>query len=314
MAQAFGNQRTDETSLDLATATRIVRRYVQADLTVESVKPLSGGMVHRVLELRTDGQPEAVVAKVTANPDDEGFGVETGGLQYCLAHTRFPVPRVYAFFSGQEGFAGTCILMQRVPGPNLQSARVSPVGRAILQRQLATHMAHLHSHRRTTYGSAATDHHHARWLDRFGPTMTQQFQLVREQLSTQCRRVVEYLLTHLEEWLPETHDPRLVHGDLWATNILVDDRHPDRPEILAFIDGDMDFADPEYELAYLRLFHTAGNEFFETYYQHHPRRSGFDRRCRVYWLNTMMLHVSRFGAKYLPTVEQLAEQVRRMIQ
>jgi fructosamine-3-kinase len=313
MTQAFGPHRIEDVNLDMNTATRLVRRYVQADLSVVGVKPLNGGMAHRVLELRTDGQPDAVVAKITALADDPGFGVEAGGLIFCREHTRFPVPKVYACTSGEDGFAGTCILMQRIPGPNLQSARVSPAGRHALQIQLAQHLAHLHSIRRTTYGSAATDHHHPRWLDRFGPTMTHQFQLVREQLSTQCRRVIEYLLTHLEEWLPETHDPRLVHGDLWATNILVDDRHPDRPEVLAFIDGDMDFADPEYELAYLRLFQTAGQAFFDVYHQQHPRRSGFDRRCRVYWLNTMMLNVSRFGARHLASVEDLAEQVRRLI-
>lgn len=313
MSSAPGRPEREEVSLDLATATRLVRRLIAPGLTVESIKALNGGMVNRVVELRTDGEPGALVAKITSVPHDAGFAVEADGLRYCREHTRFPVPRVLSMFSDLEGFPGTGILMDRVPGPNLQSARISPAARPMLQQQLAHHVAHLHSHRRDTYGSVATDHHHDRWLDRFGPTMTGQFQRVRDQISTQGRRVIEYLLTHLEEWLPETHDPRLVHGDLWATNILVDDRHPDRPDILAFVDGDFDFADPEYELAYLRLFHTVDDTFFQTYFQHHPRRSGFDRRCRVYWLNTMMLHLTRFGTKYLPTVEQLAEQVRRMI-
>lgn len=303
-----------DVTLDVATAEAIVRARVDPDLAVVAVRQLNGGMVHRVYELETEGEPRLLVAKVSATPNDPGFDLETRALQFARRQTGFPVPHVYGCVSGIDGFEGTAILMERVAGRNLQDARISAASRALVQRQLGLHVAELHRHRRATYGSSVAGPPHDRWLDRFGPTMHAQYRDVRDQLSTQARRVVEYLLTHLDQWLPETHDPRLVHGDLWATNILVDDRHPDRPQILAFIDGDFDFADPEYELAYLKLFHTAGPEFFETYHQHHPRRSGFDRRCRVYWLNTMMLHVARFGGRYLPNVEQLADQVRQLIQ
>ena len=306
-------------------ATAVVRQYVDPSLTVTAVRPLHGGMVNRVLELVTDAPepapgaaaapdapPTLLVAKIAAAPDDAGFDLEARALGYCSEHTRFPVPRVFAHFSNAAGFPGTCILMQRIPGHNLADARLSDTGRAVVQRQLGQHLAELHNCRRGTYGPCVTNAQHPRWLDRFGPTMLAQFQAVRDQLSTPARRVVEHVLSHLDQWLPETNDPRLVHGDLWATNILVDDSRPDRPDLTAFIDGDFDFADPEYELAYLKLFHTADRDCFAVYHHHHRPRPGFDRRCRVYWLNTMMLHVARFGPRYLPTVEQLAEQTRQL--
>jgi fructosamine-3-kinase len=298
--------------MDKATATAILRRFVDPRLTVTALRPLSGGMVNTVLEFATDGEPASVVAKASEDPRHGGFRRECDSLEWFRRHTTLPVPRPYACIDGGPEPAGKCLLMERVPGRNLAEARLTREGRRHFQAELARFIADLHEHRRDTYGSALEAGTCARWLDAFGPGIEDEFLAVRERLSPRARDGVARLLNHLDEWLPESGEPTLVHGDLWATNIMVDDADPDRPRITAFLDGAADFREVESELAYLRVFHTADAAFFEHYGRRHPLREGFDRRCRVYWLNTMMLHVRHFGAEYLPACEDLARQIELM--
>lgn len=303
-------------AVDTDFATELVRRHVEPSLTVTAVRHLHGGMINRVVEVVTDGQPASVVAKFNDNGPGkaDAFQRERKILDWYRANTEFPVPRPYATFNGDSGFSGTGLLMEKVPGVNLADARLSPRGQKSLQRDLAEHVAALHTHTRATYGSAVeeADAGYSRWLDAFRPTLEREFEAVKHLISSRNRWAVEEMIHHLDQWLPEAGRPTLVHGDLWSTNILVDDRHPDRPQILGFIDCGASFCDPEYELAYLRIFRTAGDEFFEQYAKTHPLRPGFDRRCRVYWLNTIMLHVRLFGDQYLARCEDLAGQIRQL--
>jgi len=117
------------------------------------------------------------------------------------------------------------------------------------------------------------------------------------------------MLSDLTDWLPETNRPTLVHGDVWAANILVDDSDPDSPQIKAMIDSNAQFADVEYELAYLRIFSTADVNFFSRYTKRYQLIDGFVNRCLVYGLNTMMIHLWMFGPSYLASCEDLISQI-----
>jgi fructosamine-3-kinase len=298
--------------VDRSTATALVRAHVDPALTVTRIEPLHGGMVNQVVRWRTDGEPADIVAKLTPAPDHGGFRGEYESLDFYRRQTRFPVPEPYACVSGEAGFAGTALLMQMLPGRHLGDARLDPAGMEQVQSDLARHVADLHEHKRARYGPATDpDAGYDRWLDHFGPAIGREYEAVADRLQPDSRRVVRDLLDHLDDWLPETGDPTLVHGDLWATNILVDDRPGpmDRPAISGFVDGHARYSEVEFELAYLRVFHTADATFFERYPRRHPLREGFDRRCRVYWLNTLMLHVRVFGDAYLPGCEAIVRQI-----
>ena len=293
-------------------ATGILREHVAPGLNVTAVKRMAGGMINTVQEWITDGEPRSVVAKLTPQPDHAGLLNEFHTLAWYRRHTEFPVPQPYACVSGQPGLAGTCLLMERIPGRNLGEARLSPRGAEHCERQLATHLVKLHGHKRDTYGNALGGTTYARHLDLFAPALEYEFKAVRSQLPAASRKTVERLLAHLDEWLPETGDPTLVHGDIWATNIIVDDVDPDAPQIRAFIDMGANYRDVEQELAYLLIFHTAGATFFGEYRQVHPLRPGFERRCRVYWLNTWLLHVRLFGEGYLASAERTIREIERL--
>lgn len=303
----------DTTTISAECATELVRAHLGIALTVTGIRRLRGGMVNSVLELTTDGEPRRIVAKLSGEPGRSGFEREYGVLQWYRVNTDFPVPEPYGYDTSGLIFPGSCLLMECLPGANLGEAGLGAVGRAAVERQMAQMLAALHEHRRHTYGSAleAAEKGSQRWLDGFGPRIRGEFESVAERLSADARSTITQVLDHLDDWLPESGWPTLVHGDLWATNIIVNPHDPDGPTISGFVDGSANYADVEYELAYLLVFHTAGAAFFGEYSRYHPIREGFDARCRIYWLNTMLLHVRVFGdAHYVLACENLARELR----
>ncbi|MEE9403631.1 MAG: fructosamine kinase family protein [Algisphaera sp.] len=299
------------TKIDIDQATSIVRRKLGlSDLRVTGLRMLYGGSINRVIEWKTDGEPASVVAKLNNSHNVRMFEREMASLQIYREHTTLPVPETYAVLANEPEFDGAGLLMAKVEGVPLSDARLSDAGRRYLQGQLSRYLIDLHSHHRGSYGSALEEEGSARWVDNFHPVLEKEFHQVRDVLGSSSRWFIDDLLKNLEDWLPERSTPTLVHGDLWNNNILVDDRHPDQPEILAFIDGLASYCDPEYELAYLRLFRTADDYFFNAYRARHPLKAGFSRRCRVYWLNTMMMHVRVFGERYAPACEDLVKQLK----
>ncbi|MEX0653482.1 MAG: fructosamine kinase family protein [Phycisphaeraceae bacterium] len=293
-------------------ATMLVQRWLDPARQVTAMRQLNGGMVNLVWAWRLDGEPGWLVAKINTLDHYDTFAREMAELNWYRRRSSFPVPTPYACFADEQlNISG--LLMERVAGTNLADARLSPRGVASLQQQMAVHVAGLHTHTRATFGPAGDGQPgQPRWLDVFTPVIEREFHAVREQLGSRARETAHHVIEHLGHWLPEQATPTLVHGDLWTTNILVDDAHADRPRLLAFIDPAATYADTEYELAYLRLFQTADETFFETYTQQHPLRPGFERRCRVYWLNTMLLHIRLFGDRYVAACEDVTHQLRRL--
>jgi fructosamine-3-kinase len=293
---------------ELSAATALVRQCLGRPLSVLEVEALEGGMIYRVEGWRTDGEPAWVVCKISGKPDDAGLRQEYGWLGWCRKNTSFPVPRVYGLLERTGEVQGSCLLMERLTGRHLGAARLSTAGMEHFQRQFAEHLARLHHHRATGYGNASRGESMASWAAWYRPILEDNYHDAREKISAEARSAVEEVLSNLEEWLGEPGPPTAVHGDLWANNILVDGE-VDRPRISGFIDGHLLFADVEFELAYLTLWGTSDERFFEVYTQHHRLREGFERRCRVYWINTLLLHVWMFGQGYVERTERVAREL-----
>ena len=114
------------------------------------------------------------------------------------------------------------------------------------------------------------------------------------------------LLTRLESfcgrlgaYLEEPAAPSLIHGDMWAGNVLVADGR-----IAGFVDPAIYYADAEIELAFSTLFGTFGRAFFERYEEIRPLRPGFhDVRRDIYNLYPLLVHVRLFGGSYVGSVQ-----------
>ena len=79
--------------------------------------------------------------------------------------------------------------------------------------------------------------------------------------SSLCARIDSFA-GHLERWLDEARQPALVHGDVWATNLLASEGR-----ITAFLDPAIYYAHEEIELAYTTLFGSRGRSFGDAFYR-----------------------------------------------
>lgn len=112
-------------------------------------------------------------------------------------------------------------------------------------------------------------------------------------------RRIEKLADRLERWIEEPEAPSLLHGDMWAGNVLVS-----RGRITGFVDPAIYYGDPEIELAFSTLFGTFGDPFFARYGELRPLKPGFfEERRGLYNLYPLLVHVRLFGGGYVSRVE-----------
>lgn len=297
---------------DVDLATSVVKHAIDPRLRVATITSLQGGMVSSVLEWILEGGAGSIVCKLSREPS-EALEHEFEALKWHHRLGAIPVPQPIACVTSEAGLTGTALLMEKVDATRLSAVKLSEVGRRHFETELADCLIKLHRHRGPKFGSPIDQTRCRRWLDWFSPKLNLNYREACPSLLAKHRYYIErQVLPSLHRWLPNGSPPTLVHGDVWAGNILLDASNPDRPDLGALIDGGVLYADVEYELAYLLVFATVGPTFFARYREHMPIRDGFAKRCRIYWLNTMLLHVHLFGDDYLPHTERIIDELMSM--
>ena len=254
---------------------------------------MGGGCIGEVYRVDID-DGTTLVAKV----EREGASHlerEAYMLRYLRERSELPVPEV---FHGSERL----LLMEFVEG----SSRFSEGA----ERHAAELLAALHGVTTEAYG-------HERdtligSLDQPNPWTESWVEFFRDRRLLYLARVaheagrlptedferVQRLAERLDEYLEEPEQPSLVHGDVWSANVLAEE---DR--ITAFLDPAIYHADPEIELAFISLFNSFGDAFFERYGKIRGLRDGFfEERRDLYNLYPLLVHVYFFGGGYLDSV------------
>lgn len=218
-----------------------------------------------------------------------------------LASTGAPVPEVF-FVSN------AALVMSFVP----HDGRVGLAG----ERHAANTLAALHAHSAPTFGYAyetrigglaQVNHPDSSWRRFFAEhrlVAMAELAAGRGKLSPEDARRVERVASRLPEWIDEPAAPALVHGDLWSGNVLFEDGR-----LVGLIDPAIYFADAEVELAFITLFSTFSQEFFDAYAAVRPISDNFWAVKReLYNVYPLLVHVALFGGGY---VRQAMEHVRR---
>lgn len=289
-------------------ATGLLQRHIKADKAVAACRRLPGGSMHHVVEWTLDDGKRQVVAKVHPGRSADSFEREAQSLWLFRERAGLPAPEPLGVIRDDPHVAGAGLVMTRAAGGPVSKAKLSKKGSAYFEDQLASLALAMHGVEGAGFGSPLDDDLAPDWRQVYTPAFERAYARVRDQISSAARWALDDLVKRLPNLIPEKPAAQLVHGDLWSNNLLVDDAHPDKPKITGLIDPSPLYADVEYELAYLQLFKTVGDRFFERYNAKRPIRVGFHRRREIYWLGTMLEHVDRFGDEKLKSIEELARR------
>lgn len=270
-------------------------------------------MISTVLRLEFDAPPHSAVIKLAKpgeSPGEHAFGEQAGRLDFLARHTAFPCPRVYAQDSTGSVIPNPYLLIETLPGVHLGAASLTGAPRADVDRQLAAILLELHSHHRGTFGNIDAPGP-ARWAEVFVPRLESLRRDPDAQLPRPVRDDVDFALARAQRAFSEQGPPTLVHGDIWSANIMVE-RRDGVWRVTGLVDPGAQFADVEYELAYLEVFQTVSRRFFEVYTASRPLRPGYAQRRAFYWLHTYLVHVRCFGGShYLEQAARAAAAIRQ---
>ncbi|MDQ3841503.1 MAG: fructosamine kinase family protein [Actinomycetota bacterium] len=277
---------------------KIIAEEIEATLGEHllGAQPIGGGCIGEVYKVElADGT--TLVAKVDRRAQSH-LEREAYMLHYLRERSNLPVPEV---FHGSE----TLLLMQFVEG----NSRFSNGA----QRHAAELLAALHDitseayghERDTLIGSLDQPNTPAEsWIEFFRDRRLLYLARVAHgagRLPVEDMRKIERLGGKLDELIEEPEGPSLVHGDVWSGNVLAKGER-----ITAFLDPAIYYADPEVELAFISLFNSFGEPFFERYGEIRGIRAGFfETRRDLYNLYPLLAHVYFFGAGYLGSARSI---------
>jgi fructosamine-3-kinase len=297
---------------------RIVKEWAGGSAELAEVTPLDGGCISTTVALTLVDQSKAVL-KISAHRVDRSYEREAHQLT-LLRNAGLPVPNVYVWKTGTLDDPFSYILMEFVEGVDWAQARklATPAQFDDLQIHLADLLRCLHAQTAPRFCRAEPDggEEFESWPEFYKKVYEPIWRGVEKSslLSVKERKLVNRLRERLDRLIANDDVPRLMHGDLWSSNLLVRTEEGGRFRVAAFLDPDCKFAHAEVELAYLELFQTVGPCFMKAYQRDRKLTEDYHRfRKPVYQLHSLINHVHHFGDQYAKPLAAALERVSALV-
>ena len=148
---------------------------------------------------------------------------------------------------------------------------------------------------------------HASWVEFFKRERLLDFSskaFGEDKLDEKTYMRIVSLCEDLHKFLIEPEQSSLLHGDVWSGNVLIH-----RGEVAAFIDPAIYYGHHEVDLAFILMFSTFGDAFFQHYRKLYPIEEDFvEVRADIYNLYPYLVHLRAFGDGYLPYIERTLQK------
>ena len=287
---------------DLQPESVVARLAEFPGMQVHAIKRLTGGMIASVYRVWLEDGRDLVVK---AGDADSRLDIEGDMLRHLARVSALPLPPLIHS-------AADLLLLGYVPG----SSELDEAAQAHAAELLAA----LHDITWTHYGheqdtligplhqpNPPCEH----WVDFFREQRLLYMARVALQagsITVSLHERIERLAARLERWLQEPKRPALIHGDVWATNLLAGEGR-----ITAFLDPAIYYAHEEIELAYTTLFGSRGLIFGEVFYRRYQELRPiapefFEVRRHLYNLYPLLVHARIFGAHYPAEVSRTLDR------
>ncbi|MDG5787505.1 fructosamine kinase family protein [Evansella sp. AB-P1] len=266
---------------------------------INDVKPISGGDINEAYYVKTEKRQYFLKCNTKVEP--EFFEVEMEGLLALKNSNAVQTPHIYGVYKDNKTDFYSIILEW------IEGEATCTTG-----AQLGIQLANLHQFIGDSFGYDHTTYigelkqvngWWKNWSEYFKECrLKPQMMLGVQQGKMDSKRLfkMEYLLDHIENWIPNNVSPVLLHGDLWGGNWIVGPKG-----VPYFIDPSVFYGHNEMEISFTELFGGFPSTFYEAYHEVLPIDEEYHNRKEIYQLYYLLLHLNLFGEMYGGSVDRV---------
>ena len=272
------------------------------DTPIIEQRPVAGGDINNSFYVRTNEQEYFV--KSNENVPPSFFEVEARGLETIRQTNTINVPKVYYYDT--DSTDTMYFIMEWIEGE-----RTEQTGEVLGSQLAKMHIARSQPYYGldfTSFVGTLTQENawYENWTDYYREKrLLPQLELGKKKgyITRKRLRNLEYIMNHLEKYIPVNPRVSLLHGDLWAGNWMAG---PSGTPYL--IDPSIVYGDHVFELAMTELFGGFPREFYDAYQEILPLPDDYEDRKPIYQLFYLLVHLNLFGETYGPSVDRILEK------
>ncbi len=271
-------------------------------LHIQEMRAVGGGDIASSYLLETT--QGKVFAKILDSP--EGLGMleaEQDGLKAISRTHTLHVPKVLGCAPTSRG---ACLLLEYIPAGAGSGASSATLGRGLAAMHQDTSPDFGWSRPNFIGSLPQKNDQNPSWASFYVRNrLVPQYRLARSRnLLSEAEIPDPDLMEQQVASLAADIRPSLLHGDLWGGNYLIaSDGAP------YLIDPAVYYGHAEVDLAMSLLFGGFSREFYDAYFEVHPKLPGFERRVQLYQLYYLLVHLNLFGRSYYGSVRSIGAEL-----